>query len=168
MFSSLTPLERKQHSIDKIDLPSSEGPTDHEVKHERTRLCTRRLNGIEIVAQFQQEESIMRSKSSRLSRMTKPNWVFASLNNPVAEVKDVGIPRVSGYETKQLYCLGKLMCGSKTYDIGWVLFLTIPIRQWLTYFKGYIVHREQEAKLFSGDFDNHNRARTIGITYVRA
>ena len=69
----LTPLERKQHSIDKIDLPSSEGPTDHEVKHERTRLCTRRLNVIEIVAQFQQEESIMRSKSSRLSRMTKPN-----------------------------------------------------------------------------------------------
>ena len=108
----LTPFERKQHSIDKIDLPSSEGPTDHEVKHERTRLGTRRLNGIEIVAQFQQEESIMRSKSSRLSRMTKPNWVFASLNNPVAEVKDVGIPRVSGYKTKQLYCLRKLMCGS--------------------------------------------------------
>ena len=60
----LTPLERKQHSIDKIDLPSSEGPTDHEVKHERTRLGTRRLNGIEIVAQFQQEESIMRSNRS--------------------------------------------------------------------------------------------------------
>ena len=67
----LIPLKRKQHSIAKIDLPSSEGPAYHDVKHARTKLCSRRLNVIEIVAQSRQEVSIVRFKSLRLSYMTK-------------------------------------------------------------------------------------------------
>ena len=62
----LAPLKRNQQSIDKIDLPSSEGPTYNDEKHGRTRLCLRRLNGIEIMAQFRQEVSIMRFKKELL------------------------------------------------------------------------------------------------------